>query len=318
MNQYVKRARAWAKPILPPFFRLIIACFQKADRLWGPRCLSCLLVPALVFDGLRSMPDYPYFKRLRETLPATFWRKAPLAHYLHMFRVWNETLVTILLYDRLSSPAWKARMTVSGTPPDQLPEWGQRPVIVTFLHAGAFGILRYWLRSRGIPTASLIRGLPRILLTFGETSRQDGDARYALRDVPHTFIGPNSMRQALGFLRPGRALTLALDGNVSGKLIPCQVNGTILHLKDGVVRFAQKTNAMVLPVSVLRRGPFRFEFRFGLPLPDRLLQSNDTRTALQYLARELWNELEQDPVAMNWSVLEALAPEKVDPRSNWP
>jgi len=311
MTRMLNRSRLLVKAAWAFLFRMLIAWVRIGDRLTGPDLLFWFLSPLFVVDVLRRLTDYPSFKRLRDGLPAEWRREGSFSHYLHMIRVWHEALATSLLYDRLSSPAWASRITVSGTPPNELPGWGQRPVIVAFVHTGAFSLLRYGMRARGIPTASLVAGLPRVIVIHAETIRRAGDTLHGMGDVPHTFMGPKALREALHFLRPGHALTVALDGAKGPDLIPCDAGGLILHVKDGAVRLAQRTNALLLPASVQRKGPFRFEFRFGPPVPEHLLQSDDTTEALQYLVRELWKDL-------NWSTLEALAPEKTRARSRWP
>lgn len=236
-----------------------------------------------------------------------------------MIRTWQESLAFALVYDRLSLPRWMERIKFSGTSPDQLPDWGQRPVIVVFLHTGGFGILRSCLRARGVPAASFLRTLPAILESHAQEIRAAGDAHYGFSSLPHFFLEGDSLRPAIRFLIPGHVLTMALDG-ASGatNLVPCDINGQAIHLRDGAVRIAQIANAMLLPVSVHRRGACRFELHFGRAVPDDLMSEDKTKDALQYLARELWLDLENDPTAIGWSTLEALAPDQASDRMAWP
>jgi len=311
--------RSLLKRIRPTLFRSTIRLVRGGDRLLGPRFVSVLLTPFVAGDFLRRLPDYRLFRRLHATLPVSFWQRGPLAHYLRMIRIWQETLAVALVYDRLSAPAWASRLTVSGTPPHRLPEWGKRPVVVVFMHTGGFGLLRYWLRAQGTPTASLIRGLPEIVTTYAQGIREAGDNLYGLSNLPHTFGDIHSLRHAIRFLRPGRALTMALEGGpLTKNRVGYEINGNFLHLEDGAVRIAQRTDAILLPVSVHRRGPCRFEFRFGSPVPDHLVRDGESHAAMKHLVRELWLPLENDPTAIFWSTLEALAPDKMGPRTAWP
>ena len=321
-KRYPRSARLYAgcrdglKVVL---YRLLIRFLRTCESLWGPDSISWLLVPTVSVDFLRRLCDYRQFKRLRAVFPSEFWPISPLRHYLRMIRTWQGTLYPIMVYDRLGSPAWKKRLTVRGTPPNQLPTWGERPVIVTFLHTGGFGILRYWLRAQGIPTASFIGSMPNVIGKHAQKIRDAGDAQYGLGGLPHTFEGAISIRNAVRFLVPGRAMTVALDGRpISLDLPSYNVKGRPIHLKDGAFRIAMLTNAVIVPVSVHRKGPSHFEFCFGNPVPDEWLREGKSREAIQHLIDEIWKYLGEDPASIGWSTLEAFAPELAVKRIDWP
>lgn len=155
------------------------------------------------------------------------------------------------------------------------------------------------------------RVVPRILASPADGVRASGDALYGFRDLPHTFLGANLLRQVLRSLRPGRVLTFALDAvNYSEDLVACRVDGKVLFLADGAVRIAKRTNAILLSASVHRVGCCRFEFRFGEPVPDHLMETGTTQDAMNHLARQLCAKLETDPTGMGWCAIRSFAPKE--------
>ncbi len=307
----------WRQKIRAAVYRSYILAIRLAERLLGPRAVSLPLFPIIAGDFLRRLPDFTQFHRLREFLPPTLREQPALRHYFRMIRIWHESLAVTILFDRLDSPAWTRRIRESGPAPDQLPEWNQRPVIVIFLHAGGYALLRSRLRSRGIPAALQVRALPEISFQ-AHRIRKAGNARYGMSDIPEILMGGNAARNALKFLIPGHALLVALDPGWDEPLTRYDVGGIALHLQDGAVRLARHTRAILLPASVHRTGPLQFDIRYGTPVPDSLLQTDDTAPAMQHLVEELWPQLERDPDAIGWHTLEALNPVRAKIRTTWP
>ncbi len=312
--------RRWLTDVvLPLFLRPLVAFGRAIEKGLGPRPAFWLLSPVLLIDFLRRLPDFNYFQRLRSQLPSSISQPPAWLHFWDMIRTWQETLAICLLYDRLGDPAWTQRITVVGIMPNQLPEWSHRPVVLASLHSGGFGLLRYWLRARNIPTALLLAYLPIIVGPLAARIRTAGDIRYRLSNIPHTISIQNALREAIRFLVPGRALVVALDGGKKADLpVLCPVEGAVFHLKDGAVRLAQRNHALLIPVFVHRLAPFRFEVHFGSPVPDDLLAQKESQPTMQYLATAFWDHLRRDPYAFNWTVLEGLTPDKIEERTPWP
>jgi len=197
-----------------------------------------------------------------------------------------------------------------------LPEWGKRPMVLAFLHTGQFGLIRFWMRAQGVPTASLIAGLPHFADVLDDIL-EIGDRRYGLTGVPQTFYASRALRDSIRYLTPGHVLTIALDGDGSS---PYQHSAGEfpIEVKEGACRIAARTNAMVIPTSVKRTAPCCFEMRFGQPVPDELIRQKDSSAATQYLVSELWKDLEKDPEQLNWTTMEALAPTLKEKRNWWP
>lgn len=289
------------------------------ERVAGASVVPWLMMPLAGVDMLKRRRDFSQFVRLRNALPPTFWEGVePRGHYWKVSRDWNEGLGTMLFYHRLGLPQWQRRFRVTGTPPHQLPEWGEKPVVVAFLHTGQFGLLRYWLRAQGVAAASLIAGLPHFA-DVHQRSLDIGDRLYGLVDVPHTFYASRELRDAVRFLAPGRALTVALDGAGSDHRSNHHSAGEFpIEVREGACRIGAQTNAIVLPASVRRTAPCQYEIRFGRPVPGELIEKHDFAAATQFIISELWQDLKKDPGELNWTTLEALAPGKKAKRRWWP
>jgi hypothetical protein len=292
---------------------------RGAERVFGAGILIWMIAPEIILTCLERLKDYAQFRRLRAALPASFWKGLPaLHHFVRMFCVWTTSLTVTLFYDRLNTPAWQKRITIRGTPPQSLPEWETRPVVIAFLHTGGFPILRYWLRAQRISAASYLGTLPRSF-RHGGKFRDEADRVYGLSEVPHIFSGGKSLKEALRFLKPGCALMVALEerdfqephGSYS-------INGVSIGLNDVALRIARLAEAILIPAAVQATGPFQFEIKFGRPVPTNLMEEDAMTASNFHLLQELWPDLQQDPSAMTWTTLEALSPELRRPRGMWP
>ncbi len=274
--------------------------------------------PFAAFDAWRRRVDLPQLERLRAALPEVYRAgTSTRRHYLRMIWNWYVGGYTVVLYPQLGRPAWQRRFTIRGTPPWELPSWGRRPVVLTFLHSGAFHVMPFWLRSRGIPAAFMLGGLPMMLETGAfRAIRDDGDGRAGLKDVPLTFGRRGAgLRDALRFLTPGHVLCMALDG---GRMLPedkCDAGGFPFHAKQGASRIAAQTGALLLPVSIRRTRGVRYEVTFGDPVAPELLA--DPAAATQHLVQTLWTELKQHPLDLYWTALESASPDLRVDRCDW-
>ena len=301
-----------------PFYRSLAAVVRGTEKWLGTPALACLIFPSAFADSVRRWRHLRGFAHLRDILPASFWSCAAWRHFLRITQTWQEVLTLVLLQDRLDSPRWRERLTHSGSAPNEIAVWGQRPVIVTFIHTGAFALLRYWLRARGIPAAMLLRARPQLMIRSAEFE-QRADDRYDLHGVPPYFDIQSELRDAVRFLEPGRVLVVALDGaHVSEKVEPCLVNGHPILLQDGAVRLARHADAVMIPATVQRRGFLRFEVQFGPQVPDELVRQRNSRPAMQYLADILWAQAASNPIGIAFATLEALAPDRAYPHALWP
>jgi lauroyl/myristoyl acyltransferase len=303
------------------YYKFFYGVFGLAESIFGPSIIPLFAIPFIGIDLARRERDLSQFERLRNALPAEFWQDVtPRKHYYRMVRNWADTGAVVLLQHRLGLPRWQKRFQVSGTPPQEHPDWGKRPVVLTFLHTGTFALLLYWLRSRGIPAAMLVGGIP--FFINNDAFRKImaiGDQRNGLEDVPHIFQRYNTLREVIRFLTPGHALLMALDG---GKRVDevdtYDAGGFPIVLKRGAFRLAAQKNAILIPISARRTGMCRFEIHFGKPVPDELLRNGDRAAATQHLVSELWPGIAENPSDLNWTTLEAIAPQLRTGRTGWP
>ena len=316
------RGKGYRVRVILFLYELFVKFINISDRIGGPVLLEGITFFWFLVDLSKRWHDYPRFAQLHNLRPPAFWKgTGPFRHYLQMIWSWLLTCTTVLVYSRLGLPHWKKRFKTSGTSPQALPEWGARPVILAFLHVGAFPLIPLWLRSLGIPAGSVVGGLP--LLAQNNEFRKmmaEGDSRYGLHGTPLTFSrsGP-AVRAAFRFLKPGNILTIALDGGrLSTEHDAYDAGGFTFFAKQGASRIAAQTNAILMPVLIHSTGRLRFHIRFGTPVPDELLRKDDFKAATQHLVTELWKEIREHPTSVAWTAMEGYAPELRGKKPGWP
>jgi lauroyl/myristoyl acyltransferase len=302
------------------YYDSMAVAVRWAGRRLGPWAVPFASLPWTLCEVARRLGDYAYFRKLRAALPADLRRGCgPLRHFLRMIVHWQGSICARLLCDALGEPRYRARLRIEGTPPDRIAGWGERPFVFAFLHTGGFGMFRIWMRSWGYPVASFAAGSP-VPMTRPVFRRaaDAADRAAGVGDCPSTFSA-SDLRAMFRFLQPGRALAVALDGIAAGgPLSPVPVPGGTLHAKDGAVRFAAKTSAVLVPVCVRQEGFLRFAARFGEPVPEEFVRDGDPARANAELLRQLWAWVREDPCSITWSTLESLSPGDRGPRCGWP
>lgn len=299
------------------FFRVLHA----TELVLGPGILRIWAIPFAWANFRQRQRNFPQFLQLRQALPDEFWKGlTPEQHQRKLVSHWIFPGGAILHYHRLGLPYWQKRFHVRGTQPWDLPEWGSRPVVVAFFHTGAFTLIPFWLRSRGIPAGFVMGGLPFMVDNEAfQDMRRAGDHRYGVDGVPLTFQrrGP-AVRDAFRFLQPGRVLAMALDGGrMSSEFDAYDAGGFPFYAKQGACRIAAQTNAILVPMAIRSTAPFKFEVRFGTPVPDELLRAHDFIAATQHLVTELWRDLKENPDEISWTTLEGISPDLRTQREGW-
>jgi|GEM_PF-5052915 len=284
-------------------------------RLFGSGFLKLLLIPFTWYHYFRRKEDRCKFAKIREALPAEFWGDLTVErHYYRMLHTWYATVCVPILYDLLDREDLAKHFQIMGKRPQDYPR--DRPLIVVFLHAGGFGIIRALERSRGMAAASY-GALPKILTSLQKVFRR-GDQRYQLTGVLH-YLLPGAPRELVKFVKPGRMLCIAADGLFDQWTQPIDSGGVILHLNDGAIKLAIKSGAILIPAWVDQKGAFDFRISYGDAVPDSMLQrKEETTAALEYLARQFWQHAKANPEALTWTTLGAIAPEKRMKRERWP
>ena len=307
--------------LLNLYFRLFYDFLCSVDSMIGVTGIGFVSMLVVWNDMLHRKRDYPQFVRLRKVLGDNFWKGSiPFFHYYKMVRDWHEGAAIAVFYHRLGLPRWKKRFRVVGPLPQSHPEWGKRPVIFTFIHTGPFGLLCYWLRAQGIPVASLAGGLPLIVNNRHYLKIISiGNKRFGLENIPYVFQRHSALRESIRFLTPGHALLMALDGGRPGEESErCEAGGFPILLRQGAVRLAAQTNAILIPISVRRTSLCRFEIHFRAPVPDELIDKHDPIKANQHIISDLWPDIADHPTDLNWTPLEELAPSLKSDRISWP
>ncbi len=304
---------------------LLVALFFKtmhaAEYVFGPWVIRLWFLPLALIDRWKRRRDYPQFLRLREAVPAAFWKGlTPMEHHRQMIWHWQLTGGAIANYHRLGLPYWQKRFKIRGTPPWELPEWSTRPVVLAFLHTGAFALIPFWLRSRGIPAGFVVGGFPFMMSNEAFLGMvRAGDHRYGIQGVPLTFQRKGAaLREAIRFLVPGRVLAITLDGGrMSAEFDAYDAGGFPFYAKQGASRIAAQTGAILMPVAVRCTNAVEFEVRFGHPVPDELLRNQDYAGATRHLVTELWKDLKENPAEVSWTTLEGISPALKTVRTGW-
>ena len=307
--------------LLDLYFGLFINSLYVLEKIFGIDAIRLIAAVVTRGDMINRNRDFPQFVCLRNHLGDDFWKGSnAYHHYYKMVRNWHEGAIVALFYHRLGLPRWKKRFEVTGPLPQSHPEWGKRPVIFTFMHTGPFGLLSFWLRAQGIAVASLAGGLPMIIDNRHHCKViAIGNRRFGLDGVPNNFNRYSALRDGIRFLTPGHALIIALDGGrIGDDGESCDADGFPILVKQGAVRIAARTNAILIPISVRRTSFCRFVIHFRDPVPDELVRDPDTTKASQHIVSALWPDIKEDPTDLNWTTLEELAPSLRTFRVGWP
>lgn len=230
------------------------------DRCLPPAVLAALSWPviaavafrrALGRQGCRWREVVSGMRAGRPGLGAT-WRHLIDDIYLMVATFWP---------DRWHEPRWARRFHITGFAAVQRLADEGTPVVIAVVHFMHLSMLRYVLRSRGIPAASLVgfRGEhPTMALRDALLDRMTG-----LEGVAHRFVAAD-LRSAYAFLRSGKCLIIACDVATPENVAITTDLGT-LHMAVGPFRLAQMTGASVIPAILCQPSRWRFEARFGEP-----------------------------------------------------
>lgn len=163
--------------------------------------------------------------------------------------------------DRWHEPRWARRFHITGFENVRRLADEGAPVVIAVVHFTHLSMLRYMLRSRGIPAASLtgFRGEnPTLVDRDALLDRLTG-----LEGVPSRCVAAD-LRFTYAFLRSGKCLIIACDVATPKSVAVTTDLGT-LHMATGPFRLAQMTGAVVIPAILWQPSRWRFEARFGDP-----------------------------------------------------
>jgi lauroyl/myristoyl acyltransferase len=248
---------------------VIIRCLRALELFLPIDLLRMLLWPAAALNtawellgperGARQFAQLPPSMRL--PLPPATW-----ARRLWLGRIeFNMTRYLWIIPDRLQLARWRRRCRCSGLERFEQICAAGRPVIVASVHFGPLVAMHYWLRSRGLEVA-ILAGTPLTCedYIYGLTDRVTG-----LAGIPHA-LDVRQLKSVYQFLQPSRVLLIALDGRF-GQPWRVPADDFCFLMAPGVVRFAARTNAVVIPCQVSADRPLGMTIYFGQPIPEAMV-----------------------------------------------
>jgi lauroyl/myristoyl acyltransferase len=261
--------------------RWFFSTWRWAERRFSPQAFYSLLKP---FSLARATANCAFRKRAYATPRPDFLRVPEPARAERQQRM-NDYLNHILelFPDRLSEEKWIQNCRVEGLEHLQSACRNKCPTVLAFSHFGPFFLLRFLLRAKGIPTATLLGGESE---KRGPLMRlKDGFSPF--NQVPISFYG-DQLRAASEFIATGNPLLVAIDVPVNKQIDVPFCDGWAFQMAAGAVRLAMRCNAELIPCSIVDEGCWHFSIKFGKPVPKELLLSeNDWLPAGKHLMDEM-------------------------------
>jgi hypothetical protein len=222
-----------------------------------------------------SAADWKALRRAFPRLPAAAGPRAAA----------RRILLARLAAHRLRTGRWDARL--EGDAPDP----GGGPTVFVTAHLGSLQGLRYTLRARGIPAATVLGPHN---LARREAERQDGlfDARHPM-DFPHVFPS-SAVHRLRSALRRG-SLVLAADLPEPGEGVPVPFLGGRALVDPRPFRLARTARVPCRPAFLtLPRG--RWTLTLGGVLP------KEEAAAIETFARSLAEVAARSPLDLDGPV----------------
>jgi len=249
-------------------FVLRLRIIRWLERRLSVRNLYRVLLP---FAFVRALVNTA-FKKYRPHVPLpecleTAWSPR-LSRLLRMNGYLND--LVDFFPDRLAEPKWRECCRISGLEHLWPARQNGRPIVLVFVHFGAFGLMRAWLRSVGIPAAILRDGSfinrPKI--------KQRLDNYFPAPAIPTTFCS-DQLREVVAFLAAGNPLCIAADVSKSTdkKIKVPFCAGWSFRMNTGALRLAIRQQAELIPATLIDEGGWRFRLELGRPVPEELLAS---------------------------------------------
>ncbi len=215
-------------------------------------------------------PDF-----LRVRTPARAERRQRMNDYL------NHVLE--FFPDRLPEEKWAQNCRVEGLERLQSAYRNKCPIILAGCHFGAYELIRFWLRAKGIPAATLRGGKTesRRFLTRLK------DRFSPLPEIPVAIYG-DRLRVIDEFVAAGNPLLVVMDSPVQRHVDVPFCDGWTFQMAAGAVRMAMRYHAELVPVSIVDEGRWHFTIKLGEPVPkELLLLENDWLPAGKHLMDQM-------------------------------
>lgn len=269
-------------------------CFRIIRLLERKLSIQNLYRVLLPLAWLRAMVSTA-FKRFRPCVPLPECLEAAWSASLNRRLRMNGYLNDVLDYfpDKLGGPKWRERCRITGLDRVQLARRNGRPIVLIFVHFGAFGLIRTWLRNAGIPAASFLGGKS----GSRRKIKRHLDKYFPDPNIPTTFC-PDQLREVLGFLAAGNPLCIAVDvPNSKGKKMDVSFcAGWTFRMNTGAIRLAIQQQAELIPVTIVDEGGWHFRLELGRPVPEEFLATEaDWPRAGKFLLDEMMPHLQARP-----------------------
>jgi lauroyl/myristoyl acyltransferase len=204
--------------------------------------------------------------------------------------------------DRLDSAKWQARCRYVGFQPVHEALDEGRPVIFTFAHFGQYGLLRNWLRSAGIPVATVSGGS--VSNRSNLLKRKD---RWAISsNVPAAFH-LDQLTDAVRHFKNGVPLAMAFDVAHRRQVSVPLPDGWAFNMATGTIRLAKKHHARLFPCTIYSHGSWKFTIEAFPAVPEEILTQGD-QNAAHYILEKLLPVFEQHSDQWELALLKQFVP----------
>lgn len=270
---------------------LRLRIMRMLERKLSVQNLYRLLLP---FAWVRALISTA-FKNYRPCVPLPERLEAAWSTRLNRRLRMNGYLNNIVddFPDRLAEPKWRERCRINGLEHIQPARKNGRAIVLVFVHFGAFGLIRVWLRSVGIPAASFV-GIQSI---NRRKAKVHLDKYFPDPEIPAMF-GQDQLREVVAFVAAGHPLCIAADvGRSNDKKIEVPFcDGWNFLMNTGALRLAGRQQAELVPATLIDEGGWRFRLELGRPVPKEFLVSEDGWPhAGKFLLDEMMPHWQQHP-----------------------
>jgi lauroyl/myristoyl acyltransferase len=289
------------KKIPPTFF---IAVLHGVERVLPVPVLFWLLFPvALSRALLHRIHQIRRRKPSATILPACLDQAAAVPRpKLPRLPLYFNRIIE-LIPGSLARPKWQARCPIDGIEPVRQALAEKRRVLLTFPHFSLYWEIRNWLRGAGLPVA-FYAGADS---TARPEVRRQKD-RWALFPEVPTVFNSDQLPDAIKFVRTGKPLLIAMDGERGRQLDIPVCDGWIFQAATGPLRIASRHDALLFPCVMVVEGLWRYRIKIGPPVPGDLLAEGKEREAAQHLLKEVLPDIKRYPDQCRSRFLERFKP----------
>jgi len=260
-------------------------------RFVPPDVLYFLLLPYSLIRGFAPavrITEYPVTKLPRD--PAQ-----PAPRFLVRWRYqarFHQRWLALLWHERWLEPPWRERISVTGS---DLLEVGQKsPLVIVTVHTGGMVLLTTWLRTTGLRVGAVML----------DQERWERDR--PLHDPRNPVFRVGDTRAMVRFLEPNSCLMLPADHSLGRFADGAWGDDAVLRLSIGAFRLAGLSGAVVVPVTIVDSGRWRYRVQLGAPVPQDLIDDEDFEAAATHVAREIMPIAAKRPFEAMGTLVEAV------------